>query len=114
MPLIRFNFCCKVAFVAAAGLSSFGLIGHSQGGAVSLHLMNFYHSGLDAAVGYAAYVFLLFFANVVFPLILFLFFLFLLFILLLSLPDIPAALARFSLHRRLITATHQLAVSQPV
>ena len=82
MPLIRFNFCCKVAFVAAAGLSSFGLIGHSQGGAVSLHLMNFYHSGLDAAVGYAVYVFLLLSCKYCLTSYFILIFLFLLFILL--------------------------------
>ncbi len=40
-----------VAFAEANGLSSYGLIGHSQGGIVSLHILNYYWTGLDNAVG---------------------------------------------------------------
>jgi hypothetical protein len=35
----------------AAGLSSFGVVAHSQGGPASLHLFTYYASGLDAAAG---------------------------------------------------------------
>jgi len=35
----------------AAGYSSFGVVGHSQGGAAALHLLTYYTSGLDAASG---------------------------------------------------------------
>lgn len=38
-----------VKFAESQGLSSFSFFGHSQGGIVGLHLMNYYHSGLDAA-----------------------------------------------------------------
>jgi len=40
-----------VEFAASNGLSSFGLVGHSQGGIVTLNTLNYYHTGLDAAVG---------------------------------------------------------------
>jgi hypothetical protein len=40
-----------VQFAADNGLASFGLVGHSQGGIVTLHVLNYYHTGLDAAVG---------------------------------------------------------------
>jgi len=40
-----------VTFANENGLSSFGLVGHSQGGIVTLHVLNYYHTGLDAAVG---------------------------------------------------------------
>jgi len=35
----------------AAGIASFGVVGHSQGGAAALHLYTYYHSGLDRALG---------------------------------------------------------------
>jgi len=38
-------------FATDKGLSSFGLVAHSQGGAASLHLHNFYWSPLENAVG---------------------------------------------------------------
>eukprot|EP00052_Salpingoeca_macrocollata_P018634 m.153286 g.153286 ORF g.153286 m.153286 type:complete len:695 (-) comp20754_c1_seq1:37-2121(-) len=38
-------------FTAAQQLTSYGLIGHSQGGIVSLHILNYYHSELDLATG---------------------------------------------------------------
>ncbi|MEL6908573.1 MAG: conditioned medium factor, partial [Planctomycetota bacterium] len=34
-----------------AGLTSYGVVGHSQGGAAALHLLTFYESGLDLAQG---------------------------------------------------------------
>jgi hypothetical protein len=39
--------------LAAAGSDkhSFGFVGHSQGGLAALHLLTYYHSGLDLAVG---------------------------------------------------------------
>lgn len=40
-----------VQFAADNGLSSYGLVGHSQGGIVTLHSLNYYHTGLDNAVG---------------------------------------------------------------
>ena len=40
-----------VQFATDNGLSSYGLVGHSQGGIVTLHILNYYHTGLDAAVG---------------------------------------------------------------
>lgn len=40
-----------VTFANENGLSSYGLVGHSQGGIVTLHSLNYYFSGLDAAVG---------------------------------------------------------------
>eukprot|EP00052_Salpingoeca_macrocollata_P027482 m.261117 g.261117 ORF g.261117 m.261117 type:complete len:684 (-) comp22745_c3_seq2:96-2147(-) len=40
-----------VEFAEKQGLTSYGLAGHSQGGMVSLHTLNFYHTGLDNAVG---------------------------------------------------------------
>jgi len=33
------------------GMTSFGIIGHSQGGTVSLHLLNYFFTGLDEATG---------------------------------------------------------------
>ena len=36
---------------ASAGLSSFGIVAHSQGGAAALHLLTYYQSGLDLAQG---------------------------------------------------------------
>eukprot|EP00042_Codosiga_hollandica_P022698 m.85865 g.85865 ORF g.85865 m.85865 type:complete len:690 (+) comp50892_c0_seq1:321-2390(+) len=38
-------------FATTLNLCSFGLIAHSQGGLASLHLLNYYSSGLDSAVG---------------------------------------------------------------
>jgi hypothetical protein len=35
----------------AAGVASFGVVAHSQGGAAALHLLTYYTSGLDRAVG---------------------------------------------------------------
>lgn len=35
----------------SAGLGSFGIVGHSQGGPAALHLLTYYTSGLDRAVG---------------------------------------------------------------
>ena len=35
----------------ATGYSSFGVVGHSQGGAAALHLLTYYASGLDRAAG---------------------------------------------------------------
>ena len=35
----------------AAGLTSFGIVAHSQGGCAALHLLTYYRSGLDAADG---------------------------------------------------------------
>jgi hypothetical protein len=35
----------------AAQFSSFGIVGHSQGGCAALHLLTYYESGLDHAVG---------------------------------------------------------------
>jgi len=35
----------------AAGVDTFGVVGHSQGGNAALHLLTFYWSGLDAAKG---------------------------------------------------------------
>lgn len=35
----------------AAGLTSFGVVGHSQGGCAALHLRTYYHSPLDQASG---------------------------------------------------------------
>jgi len=40
-----------IQFAEREGLKSFGLIGHSQGGKVSLHIHNFYFSGLEEATG---------------------------------------------------------------
>eukprot|EP01128_Nolandella_sp_AFSM9_P000402 TRINITY_DN10563_c0_g1_i1.p1 TRINITY_DN10563_c0_g1~~TRINITY_DN10563_c0_g1_i1.p1 ORF type:complete len:708 (-),score=210.24 TRINITY_DN10563_c0_g1_i1:174-2204(-) len=40
-----------LAFADEQGLTSFGLLGHSQGGAVALHIHTFYFSGLDSATG---------------------------------------------------------------
>lgn len=40
-----------VAFAEEQGLSSYGLLGHSQGGIISLHTLNYYWSGLDEASG---------------------------------------------------------------
>lgn len=39
--------------IAAAGADkdSFGFVGHSQGGLAALHLLTYYHSGLDFAIG---------------------------------------------------------------
>ncbi len=34
-----------------AGLSSFGVVAHIQGGPAALHLLTYYHSGLDLASG---------------------------------------------------------------
>eukprot|EP00052_Salpingoeca_macrocollata_P027478 m.261107 g.261107 ORF g.261107 m.261107 type:complete len:687 (-) comp22745_c3_seq1:76-2136(-) len=39
------------AFADSNGLDSFGLIGFSQGGMAITHLANYYHTGLDSAVG---------------------------------------------------------------
>ncbi|HZL99045.1 MAG TPA: hypothetical protein VFD43_02235, partial [Planctomycetota bacterium] len=36
---------------AGAGQDSFGFVGHSQGGLAALHLLTYYHSGLDLAAG---------------------------------------------------------------
>ena len=38
-------------FAENQGLDSFGVVAHSQGGAAALHLLTYYQSGLDAAVG---------------------------------------------------------------
>ena len=35
----------------AAAYPSYSLLGHSQGGMVSLNILNTYHTGVDAAVG---------------------------------------------------------------
>lgn len=40
-----------LAFAESKGMQSFGMIGHSQGGMVALHIMNFYWSGMDLAKG---------------------------------------------------------------
>lgn len=40
-----------VQFAAENQLSSYGLVGHSQGGIVTLHSLNYYFTGLDAATG---------------------------------------------------------------
>jgi hypothetical protein len=40
-----------LAQVEAQKMTSFGLIGHSQGGMVSLHILNFFQSGADNAQG---------------------------------------------------------------
>jgi pimeloyl-ACP methyl ester carboxylesterase len=40
-----------IAFADKEGLTSFGLIGHSQGGVVAAHIHNYYFSGLEAATG---------------------------------------------------------------
>lgn len=40
-----------VQFANNNGLSSYGLVGHSQGGLASVHVLNYYHTGLDNAVG---------------------------------------------------------------
>ncbi len=34
-----------------SGVNSFGVVAHSQGGAAALHLLTYYHSGLDFSVG---------------------------------------------------------------
>jgi len=45
-------FAQKVAdFVNSQGITSFGAIGHSQGGMVGLHLLNYFETGLDFATG---------------------------------------------------------------
>jgi hypothetical protein len=36
---------------AGAGKNAFGLVGHSQGGNAALHLLTYYQSGLDYAIG---------------------------------------------------------------
>jgi ADP-dependent glucokinase len=38
-------------FISTLNLCSYGLVGHSQGGIVSVHILNYYHSGLDGAAG---------------------------------------------------------------
>ena len=40
-----------LGFIEKQGLATFGLLGQSQGGMISLHILNFYHTGLDSAVG---------------------------------------------------------------
>lgn len=40
-----------LGFIEKEGLDTFGLLGQSQGGMISLHILNFYHTGLDSAVG---------------------------------------------------------------
>jgi len=46
------QFATKVYnFVTSKGLSSFGIAGHSQGGTIGLHLLNYYETGLDYASG---------------------------------------------------------------
>jgi pimeloyl-ACP methyl ester carboxylesterase len=40
-----------LAFATQNDVSSFGLVGHSQGGIVTLHTYNYYATGLDLAVG---------------------------------------------------------------
>ena len=40
-----------VQFAKDNDLSSYGLVGHSQGGIVTLHSLNYYFTGLDSAVG---------------------------------------------------------------
>lgn len=40
-----------LAYVESLRLDSFGLLGHSQGGVVALHIHNYYFSGLEAASG---------------------------------------------------------------
>jgi len=40
-----------LGFIERQGLDTFGLLGQSQGGMISLHILNFYHTGLDSAVG---------------------------------------------------------------
>jgi len=40
-----------INFAAKNGLTSFGLIGHSQGGKVALHIHNYYFSALEDATG---------------------------------------------------------------
>lgn len=45
-------FALKVSdFVGENGLQSYGLVGHSQGGLVATHLLNYYFTGLDSAEG---------------------------------------------------------------
>jgi pimeloyl-ACP methyl ester carboxylesterase len=46
------QFAQRIAAQAqAAGLTSFGIVAHSQGGCAALHLLTYYQSGLDAAQG---------------------------------------------------------------
>jgi len=40
-----------LAFIEAQGIGTFSLVGQSQGGMVSLHILNYYHTGMDDAVG---------------------------------------------------------------
>jgi len=40
-----------ITYAQQQGLTSFGIIAHSQGGMAALHLLNFYNSGLDVAQG---------------------------------------------------------------
>jgi len=40
-----------IAFAAQQGLTSYGLVGHSQGGIVALNIINFFNSGTDLAKG---------------------------------------------------------------
>jgi len=44
------EFSTKVIdFAASQGLDSYGMVGHSQGGMVGLHIINFFYTGADAA-----------------------------------------------------------------
>jgi len=44
------EFSTKVIdFATSQGLDSFGVVGHSQGGMVGLHIINFFYTGADAA-----------------------------------------------------------------
>jgi len=40
-----------LAFIEAQGIGTFSMVGQSQGGMVSLHILNYYHTGMDDAVG---------------------------------------------------------------
>jgi hypothetical protein len=40
-----------LAWIERQGIDTFGLVGQSQGGMISLHILNYFHTGLDRAVG---------------------------------------------------------------